>query len=157
MADDLSSATAATITVKLSDRDITFTPLNLHTLGELEQMRRQTILDAAITSLGRNGISGALAEQVLRQAYDAMQNVSFGMTMTTLGTADALNMIWLAARKHHPDMTVEQMAELLPGNQIEYLAQQLMQISGLAGEEVSGTESGNGKSIQLEDPVSVDA
>lgn len=105
----MSNITATPTEIKINDDcTLTFSPL---TLGDILESR-----DWAIKRLRHElGIPAGIADQIAQMAEIKASDAPESECNTPAGW---LHQVWLSARKHHKDLTEEQLAELIPVEQL---------------------------------------
>lgn len=125
---------------------ITFKPLGPADIGELEALFKQRVLsDAAKAIADTPGLSEQAAQAIMTAALKARTMISAvsidGMNLMN-STESSLYMMWMSARRHKPNITLDQVAEAFGNYQkVEDAVEQVLVISGLKGD---GSE-GNGE------------
>ena len=111
----IAEATAAPIPIKLGDKTFLISPLRDMDYGVLEKFAQDRYMNLAIRSAEQiDDIE--VKKSLINRAYDTASRVTFSSPegIQQLATPQGMVMlIWVSLRKEHPDLSVDDIADML--------------------------------------------
>jgi hypothetical protein len=173
METSLSIATASPITRIINGTEYFFSPLRIRALGELEQWMRAKVITVARDSLGDASLNDK--HLIMEEAFKNSNLISFlglggGFNAATATEAEILarkdrvaaslelmlksidtiiKMVHLSLTQKQPRITMAEAEDLLDSPDVDSnaLVSDIMRISGLAGNETTGTGGSDPKGL----------